>query len=90
MTGSPRPDSRSRERSPACSDEPRITEESFEDLEEALLRADVGIGVTTELLDGLRAKVAAKEITEPQALIDALEAEMVSRLEGCRPHACVR
>jgi fused signal recognition particle receptor len=59
-----------------------ITEESFEDLEEALLRADVGIGVTTELLDGLRAKVAAKEITEPQALIEELEAEMVSRLEG--------
>jgi fused signal recognition particle receptor len=59
-----------------------ITEESFEDLEEALLRADVGVGVTTELLDGLRQKVAAKEIAEPQALIDALEAEMVSRLEG--------
>ncbi len=59
-----------------------ITEESFEDLEEALLRADVGVGVTTELLDGLRAKVSAKEITEPQELIDALEAEMVSRLEG--------
>ncbi len=59
-----------------------ITEESFEDLEEALLRADVGVGVTTELIDGLRAKVAAKEITEPQGLLDALEAEMVSRLEG--------
>jgi len=59
-----------------------ITEESFEDLEEALLRADVGVGVTTELLDGLRARVAAKEITEPQALLDELEAEMVSRLEG--------
>jgi fused signal recognition particle receptor len=59
-----------------------ITEESFEDLEEALLRADVGVGVTTELIDGLRAKVAAKEITEPQALIDELEAEMVSRLDG--------
>ncbi len=61
---------------------PGITEESFEDLEEALLRADVGIGVTTALLDDLRARVAAKEITEPQALIDALEADMVSRLEG--------
>jgi len=59
-----------------------ITEESFEDLEEALLRADVGVGVATELIDGLRAKVAAKEIVEPQALLDALEAEMVSRLEG--------
>ena len=59
-----------------------ITEESFEDLEEALLRADVGVGVTTELLDGLRAKVDAKEITEPQQLIDELQAEMVSRLDG--------
>ena len=59
-----------------------ITEESFEDLEEALLRADVGVGVTTDLIDGLRAKVAAKEITEPQGLLDELEAEMVSRLEG--------
>jgi fused signal recognition particle receptor len=59
-----------------------ITEESFEDLEEALLRADVGVGVTTDLLDGLRAKVASKEITEPQALVAELEAEMVSRLAG--------
>jgi len=59
-----------------------ITEESFEDLEEALLRADVGVGVTMELIDGLRAKVGAKEITEPQELIDELQAEMVSRLVG--------
>ena len=59
-----------------------VTEESFEDLEEALLRADVGISVTTELLDGLRAKVDAKEITEPQALLDALQEEMVGRLAG--------
>jgi fused signal recognition particle receptor len=61
---------------------PTITEESFEDLEEALLRADVGIGVTTDLLDVLRARVDAKEIPEPQALLDALELEMLSRLEG--------
>jgi fused signal recognition particle receptor len=59
-----------------------ITDETFDDLEEALLRADVGVGVTTELLDGLRARVAAKEITEPQALLDGLRAEMVSRLAG--------
>jgi fused signal recognition particle receptor len=61
---------------------PGITEESFEDLEEALLRADVGVGVAHDLLDGLRAKVAAKDITEPQQLLDHLEAEMVSRLAG--------
>ena len=59
-----------------------ITEESFEDLEEALLRADVGIGITTELIDGLRAKVKDKEISEPQQLLDGLQAEMTARLAG--------
>ncbi|MEM8620756.1 MAG: signal recognition particle-docking protein FtsY [Actinomycetota bacterium] len=59
-----------------------IGEESFEDLEEALLRADVGVGVTTELIDGLRAKVDAHEITEPAQLLDALQHEMSGRLEG--------
>ena len=59
-----------------------ITDESFEDLEEALLRADVGVGITDELLDGLRARVKAKEITEPAALLDALQEEMAGRLRG--------
>jgi fused signal recognition particle receptor len=59
-----------------------ITEETFEELEEALLRADVGVGVTDELLQGLRQKVDAKEITEPRELLDGLQAEMISRLEG--------
>ena len=59
-----------------------ITEESFEDLEEALLRADVGVSITDELLEGLRARVASKEITEPSELLDALQAEMAGRLRG--------
>ncbi|BAN02184.1 signal recognition particle-docking protein FtsY [Ilumatobacter coccineus] len=59
-----------------------ITDESFEDLEEALLRADVGVSITDQLLDVLRAKVSAKEITEPSDLLDALQEEMASRLRG--------
>jgi len=59
-----------------------ITEESFEDLEEALLRADVGVAISEELLAGLREKVASKEITEPEQLIDELEFEMAGRLHG--------
>jgi fused signal recognition particle receptor len=59
-----------------------ITDESFEDLEEALLRADVGVSITEELLTGLRAKVKAKELTEPSALLDALQEEMTGRLRG--------
>ena len=59
-----------------------ITDETFEDLEEALLRADVGVGVTDELIDGLREQVKAKEITEPEALLDELQREMAERLHG--------
>jgi fused signal recognition particle receptor len=59
-----------------------ITDESFDDLEEALLRADVGVAIASELLSGLRLKVENKEISEPSDLLDALEAEMTARLVG--------
>jgi fused signal recognition particle receptor len=59
-----------------------ITDETWDELEEALLRADVGLAVTDALLADLKARVAAKEITEPAALLDALQADMVDRLEG--------
>jgi len=59
-----------------------ITDETWEDLEEALLKADVGVHVTDALLSDLRARVKSKEITEPGALLDALRADMVSRLDG--------
>ena len=59
-----------------------ITNETWDDLEEALLRADVGVKVSDELLGGLRARVKSKEITEPGQLVAALQAEMTSRLAG--------
>ena len=59
-----------------------ITNETWDDLEEALLRADMGVKVTSALLDDLRSRVKAKEITEPGQLLDALRADMVARLEG--------
>jgi fused signal recognition particle receptor len=59
-----------------------ITNETWDDLEEALLKADVGIGVTDALLDSLRGRVKAKEISTPDELILALQREMTSRLEG--------
>ena len=59
-----------------------ITDATWDDLEEALLRADVGLGVTTDLLGGLRGTVKAKEITQPEELLDALREEMKGRLAG--------
>jgi fused signal recognition particle receptor len=58
----------------------RITEDSWEELEDALLAADVGLDVSTELLDGLRDRVKAKEIADADALLDALKVEMKDRL----------
>ncbi len=59
-----------------------ITEETWDELEEALLKADVGVRVTDELLGGLRLRVKAKEISVPNDLLDALQSEMVARLDG--------
>jgi fused signal recognition particle receptor len=59
-----------------------ITPDTWDDLEEALLKADVGVRVTDELLDGLRARVKSKEIVDADQLLDALQAEMTGRLHG--------
>lgn len=59
-----------------------IGPETWDDLEEALLRADVGVAVSDELLATLRQRVDAKELTEPDALLDSLAAEMKARLHG--------
>ena len=48
------------------------------------LSADVGVGTTTALLDGLRAQVTEGTIEGPDALIDALKADLEARLEGDR------
>ena len=59
-----------------------ITSDTWDDLEEALLKADVGVGVTDALLDGLRARVKAKEIDTADGLLAALQSDMSARLAG--------
>ena len=59
-----------------------IDDETWDDLEEALLRADVGVGVTDGLLGDLKARVAAKEITGPDELLEGLKSDMKGQLAG--------
>jgi fused signal recognition particle receptor len=62
-----------------------IDDETWDELEEALVRADVGAGLTGALLDELRTRVKAENITEPSELLAALKAELKDRLaEGDR------
>ncbi len=58
-----------------------IDADTWDDLEEALLRADVGIGLTTEVLDDLRMEVKAKGITQPEALLEQLKGDLKVRLQ---------
>jgi fused signal recognition particle receptor len=58
----------------------KIDEETWEELEEALIRADVGIAATTALLDQLRAQVKAEGITTSEELVDALKTNLKKRL----------
>ncbi|MBK6670935.1 MAG: signal recognition particle-docking protein FtsY [Actinobacteria bacterium] len=57
-----------------------IDQDTWDDLEEALIRADVGVGPTTELLDAVRARVKADGLTTPDDLIEAVKTEMTTRL----------
>ena len=50
----------------------RVDEAAWEALEEALIRADVGVTTTTALLDELREKVRTKEIAGGDDLVAAL------------------
>ena len=59
-----------------------IDQSTWDELEEAMLRADLGVKVSTSLLDGLRARVKQREITDSAALIDALRSDMTTQLDG--------
>lgn len=59
-----------------------IDEETWEELEEALIRADVGVGPTQELLEAVRARVRSEGATTPAELLELVKAEMKDRLGG--------
>ncbi len=58
----------------------RIDAGTWDDLEEALIRADVGVGATDALLDDLRGRVKSGDIGGPDALVDALKGDLVAML----------
>ncbi len=59
----------------------RIDAATWESLEEALIRADVGVATSNALLEDLRAKVAAKETSGGADLLEALGTSIRALLE---------
>ena len=58
----------------------QIDQSTWDDLEEALVRADVGIATTTGLLGELKTRVKSEGITTGEELLEALKADLKKRL----------
>jgi fused signal recognition particle receptor len=58
----------------------KIDDEIWDDLEEALVRADVGMATTTALLDDLRGRVKSEAISSPEELVEALKTNLKKSL----------
>ncbi|MYD08068.1 MAG: signal recognition particle-docking protein FtsY [Acidimicrobiaceae bacterium] len=59
-----------------------INEQTWNDLEDALIRADVGVSTAAEIISVVRAKAADEGFDDASQLADLVKAEIVSRLDG--------
>ncbi len=57
---------------------------TWDDLEEALILADVGAEVTESILDDLKSRVKSDGITTPDQLVDRLRTDLIDRFDGDR------
>src|SRR5688500_5531265 len=59
---------------------PKLDEDLLDEIETALLTADVGVTATTQLLEGLRQRMKRREFEDARALFRALRNELVAML----------
>ncbi|HVJ39076.1 MAG TPA: signal recognition particle-docking protein FtsY [Stenotrophomonas sp.] len=59
---------------------PRLDDDLLDEIETALITADVGVPATTALVEGLRKRMKAREFTDAPALLAALRADLIAIL----------
>ncbi|HHW4679357.1 MAG TPA: signal recognition particle-docking protein FtsY [Xylella sp.] len=62
------------------SSNPRLDDHLLDEIETALITADVGVSVTNILVEGLRKRMSAREFADVQTLLAALRAELIAIL----------
>ena len=62
----------------------KLDREAWEELEEALILADVGVATVEALLQGLKERARNESLARPDQLVAALREELVKRLQGDR------
>ena len=60
---------------------PTLDEDLLEEIETALLTADLGIAVTTDLIDTLRQRIKRRELADADALYASLRADLLALIE---------
>ncbi|MBN6149717.1 signal recognition particle-docking protein FtsY [Xanthomonas sp. AmX2] len=59
---------------------PKLDDDLLDEIETALITADVGVAATTALIENLRKRMKAREFADAQALLRALRADLVAML----------
>jgi fused signal recognition particle receptor len=59
---------------------PRLDEDLLEEIETALLTADVGVTASTQLVESLRKRMKSREFADANALLVALRADLIAML----------
>ena len=59
---------------------PKLDDDLLDEIETALLTADVGVTATTQLIESLRKRMKAREFADAQALLAALRADLIAML----------
>ncbi|MCC4635186.1 signal recognition particle-docking protein FtsY [Xanthomonas dyei] len=60
---------------------PKLDDDLLDEVETALITADVGIGATTALVEGLRKRMKSREFADAQAMFKALRADLIALLQ---------
>ncbi len=60
---------------------PKLDDDLLDEIETALLTADVGVAATTQLVEGLRRRMKSREFADANALLAALRADLVALLQ---------
>ncbi|MDT8449893.1 MAG: signal recognition particle-docking protein FtsY [Wenzhouxiangellaceae bacterium] len=67
----------------------RIDDELLEDIETALLTADLGVAATTRIMDRLQEGIRAGVVNEPGDVLPAVQAELYALVEPCEQFLAV-
>ena len=60
----------------------KVDDETWDELEEALILADVGVPTTTKVIDAVRERATVEKTNDPDRVIELLREELVTLLSG--------